>query len=152
MKRFGLIAILFAGCLSGAVAAPAGIKTVYILPMSGGFDQYLAEWLTRTSALQVVTDAKAADAVMTDSLGEAFEQKLAQIRPDTDKKDARASDAAPVHAYTSGRSKGTLFLVDAKTRSVIWSDYEKAPRTSSSANLNRQAERVAKKLAGTPSK
>jgi hypothetical protein len=150
MKRFGLLLLL----ASGLLAAPAGVHTVYILPMAGGLDQYLAEWLTRANVVQIVTDPKAADAVMTDSLGEAFEQKMAQIRPapPPDKDAKPAAETNTVHPYKSGFAKGTLFLVDAKTRAVVWSDYEKPPNSSTSANLNREAERVAKKLAGPPAK
>jgi hypothetical protein len=150
MKTLCLMAAFAVSCLS----APTGIRTVYILPMAGGLDQYLAAWLTHDHVLEVVADPKLADAVITDTLGEPFEQKMAQIRPPAaapDSKD-KADSSAMVHTFRSGSSKGTVFLVDAKTRVVVWSDYEKAPRSITNANLNREARRVAKKLAdtGTP--
>ncbi|HWE52484.1 MAG TPA: hypothetical protein VG273_22000 [Bryobacteraceae bacterium] len=159
MKRHPLV-ILFTITL---LAQSAGLHQVYVLPMGGGLDQYLADWLTREKVMQVVTDPKAADLVMTDRLGEAFEQRLAQILPppekpvkkgdkSDDKSDEKAAKsietggAPPVHsAFRSSSARGTLFLVDLKTRQVVWSDHEKPP-TPSDANLNREAERVAKKL------
>jgi len=127
--------------------------------MAGGLDQYLAAWLTHDHVLEVVADPKLADAVITDTLGEPFEQKMAQIRPpaaapdgkDKDKDKDRADSSPMVHTFRSGSSKGTVFLVDAKTRVVVWSDYEKAPRSTTNENLNREAKRVAKKLADSGS-
>ena len=148
--------ILAVGC---ALAQPAGVHQVYVMPMAGGLDQYLAEWLTRMHVMQVVVDPKAADAVLTDRIGEAFEQKLNQIRPpdvagkatskgatdkDAKKDDTAGAGGAP-HAFQSSVVHGTVFLVDAKSRQVLWSDYEK-PERSSDSNLNREAERIAKKL------
>ena len=175
MKRFAIYFFTFALAASGIagharaqVPAAPGVVRVYVLPMAGGFDQYLAVWIIQDHIFQVVTDPKAADAVFTDRIGEAFEQKLSQIRPldtptrDVGKdagKDAAAGNAAgkPAHvddtagaggvhnSFRSSIARGTLFLVDAKSRQVIWSDYEK-PVAQSDNNLNRQAERIARKL------
>jgi hypothetical protein len=126
-----------------ACAQYAGPKTVYILPMSAGLDQYLAQWLTKDHIMQVVADPKAADVVMTDRLGEAFEQKMKEIRPDDEKK---KKDDDTHNGYRSSTPHGTIFLVDAKTRQVLWSDHQKPPRSNSDADLNRAAEQIAKKL------
>ena len=126
-----------------ACAQNAGPKTVYILPMSAGLDQYLAQWLTKDHIMQVVADPKAADVVMTDRLGEAFEEKMKEIRPDDDKK---KKDDDTHNGYRSSTPHGTIFIVDAKTRHVLWSDYQKPPRTNSDSELNRTAEQIAKKL------
>ncbi len=144
MNRFPVLA-LFASLAFAQAAFPADSapRTVYLLPMAGGLDQYLAQWLTRTHAMQVTTDPKLADTVMTDRLGEAFEQKMAEFHPKADKK---ASDDATGNAFRSSRGRGTMFLVDAKSRQVLWSDYEKAPGDKTDANLNREAERIVKKL------
>ena len=156
MKRFPLLVVF---CLT-LLAQPAGVHQLYVLPMAGGLDQYLAAWISRDKVMQVVTDPKAADLVMTDRLGEAFEQKLAQIRtpavvPDEkkdEKADSKGSKSAGAgapsdtpHSFRSTNARGTLFLVDVKSRQVVWSDHEK-PSAVSDANLNREAERVAKKL------
>ena len=137
MKRLLLLPI---AALCAFAETPA-VHTVYILPMAGGLDQYLAEQLTRDRVVQVVTDPKLADAVLTDRIGETFEQKMTQIRPrdDAEKKAGTSSDIRPGFRSTSNR--GTVFLVDAKSRQVLWSDYEK-PGTS----LNREAAKIAKKL------
>ncbi len=57
------------------------VKTIYLLPMSGGLDQYLANWLTREGHFQVVTDPQDADAVLTDRVGEAFEARMTSLYP-----------------------------------------------------------------------
>jgi hypothetical protein len=155
-----------------ACAQYAGPKTVYILPMAAGLDQYLAQWLTKDHFMQVVADPKAAEVVMTDRLGEAFEQKMKQIHPDSEKKEKsdkdgkdksdtdksdkdkvvkKTEETAP-HTFRSTKPLGTIFLVDAKSRQVIWSDYHKPPRTNSDSDLNRAAEQIAKQLAGPSSK
>ena len=65
--------------LAWLASASAGdfrsVKTVYLLPMANGLDQYLASRLTSESVFQVVTDPKKADAVLTDHVGEGFEQE-----------------------------------------------------------------------------
>jgi hypothetical protein len=45
----------------------------------------------------------------------------------------------------SGRGRGTLFLVDVKSRQVLWSAFEK-PKDSSPHELDHTAERVVKLL------
>ncbi len=139
MKKLALL-VLFAALASAAQYE--GPKKVYILPMAGGLDQYLAQWLTKDQALEVTADPKAAEVIMTDHLGESFEQKLKEIRPADDKK--KADDNAP-NAFRATRPRGTIFLVDAKSRTVLWSDYEK-PRSTSDRDLNRAAEKIAKAL------
>jgi hypothetical protein len=140
MKRFAVLA-LFATL---ACAQYAGPKTVYILPMAAGLDQYLAQWLTKSHVMQVVADPKIAEVLMTDRLGDAFEQKMKEIRPDADKK----SDDTVRNTFRSTKPRGTIFLVDAKSRQVLWSDYQKPPRSNSDSDLNRAAERIAQKISG----
>ncbi|HVW84392.1 MAG TPA: hypothetical protein VHB50_06910, partial [Bryobacteraceae bacterium] len=118
---------------------------VYILPMAGGFDQYLAEQLARDHVVQVVADPKLADSVLTERLGETFEQKMAKIHPRDEKKDDQKTD--DLHpGFRSSAAKGTVFLVDANTRQVLWSDYEKPPHSRSGGSLNHAAAKIAKKL------
>lgn len=155
MKAIAAVS-LFAALLSAQYAGP---KTVYILPMTAGLDQYLAQWLTKDHVMTVVADPKAADVVMTDRLGEGFEEKMKEIRPDlakparsdkddkSDKGDLKSNDTTQ-HRFTTSRTQGTIFLVDAKTRKVLWSDYQKPPRSHSDSDLNRTAEEIVKKLAG----
>jgi hypothetical protein len=137
MKRLLLLPI----AVICAFAEVPAVHTVYILPMANGLDQYLAEQLTRDHVIQVVADPKIADAIITDRLGEAFEQKMTQIHPrdDAEKKASTSNDVRP--AFRSNSSRENFFLVDAKSRQVLWSDYEKPARS-----LNREASKIAKKL------
>src|SRR5215469_16069149 len=123
------------------------VRSVYILPMAGGLDQYLAEHLTQTGAMQVVTDPKAADSFLTDHLGEPFEQKIAEFHQPADA--AKNSNNAVHPSFRSTNSKGTVFLVDAKSQKVLWSDYEK-PGPHDSATLNHVAARIVQKMTVKP--
>ena len=137
MKRFVLLALGTAAAL--AQTAPS--RSVYILPMTGGLDQFLAERLTRDHVMQVVANPKVADLVMTEQLGDSFEQQMEKIRPLATTKDDKGRQEE-VHRFHSGSAKGTVFLVDAQTRAVLWSDYEKPSRSG----LDHEAGVIAKKL------
>ncbi|MGZ5145290.1 MAG: hypothetical protein ACXWCP_17195, partial [Burkholderiales bacterium] len=79
MKRFVMalaVMLLPAGVFG---ANMSGVKTVYLLPMSSGLDQYLAVRLTSASVLQVVADPRNADAVLTDHIGQGFEDRLDEM-------------------------------------------------------------------------
>lgn len=176
MKR---VFILLAG--SGMLLAGAdlsGIHSVYVMPMSRGLDQYLANRLTRGHVFQVVTDPKLAQAVFTDRIGAEFEAQLENIsappKPAASGKESRpgskstpsdskaakeegagSSDAgsaldalgnAPAAPPSSfGRGKGTVFLVDAKSREVLWSTYQ-PPKSSSSTDLDHTAFDIVSRL------
>jgi hypothetical protein len=167
MKR---LLLLFS--VSGALAAAdlAAAHTVYILSMSRGLDQYLANCLTNNHVLQVVTDPKLADVIFTDHLGDAFQAQLEKISPspveeaeaeaeaagkDDQKDKADSSPGAfgppvnkldnPALASTFGRNKGTLFLVDAKSRTVLWSVYDR-PKAYDSKTLDRTASEIVNRL------
>lgn len=142
MKYFAIFA-LFA---IGACAQPPAVHAVYILPMAGGLDQYLAEQLARGHVMQVVADPKLADAVMTDHLGDAFEQRMAKIYPPESEKSGNKDENDVRPAFRSSSSRGTIFLVDAKTRQVLWSAYEKPVSSRTPPALNRHAEKIVKKL------
>jgi hypothetical protein len=137
MKMLPVMA--FIALSASAQTAP---RTVYVLPMAAGLDQYLAEALTNAHLMQIVTDPKAANLVLTDQVGAVFEQKMAELYPKDDKK----SDSNLHNAFRSSRPRGTIFLVDAKSRQVLWSDYEKPPGSNSSNALIQEAERIVKKL------
>jgi hypothetical protein len=137
MKRFVLIAMGVAALF--AQTPPS--RSVYILPMTGGLDQYLAERIVRDHVMQVVANPKAADLVLTDRLGESFEQRMEKIRPLEKKKDDKDKQEE-VHRFQSNAVNGTVFLVDAQTRAVLWSDYEKPSRWG----LDHKAGVIAKKL------
>lgn len=166
--------------LAGSVAwsADAGllqVKRVYLLPMTAGLDQYLANELAEEGVFEVVTDPEDADAVFTDRLGPSFEEQFLTLyrkpvpaaAPEQDDK-APAKEAAPAGAAkkpaaadpypsagdrpdtpprvsTFGRGKGNVFLVDRATRRVLWSEYARARRNRPD-DLNRLADRVVGRL------
>jgi hypothetical protein len=77
-------------CSMAAVASAASasvnpqlhqVKRVYILAMGGGMDQYLANQFTNAGIFEVVTDPMKADAIVSDSIGEAFQKKLDDLYP-----------------------------------------------------------------------
>ena len=148
MKRFVMtlaVMLLPAGVFS---ADMSGVKTVYVLPMSSGLDQYLAVRLTTASVLQVVADPRNADAVLTDHIGQSFEDRLDEMYGTKPKsEDDNNGSTTQFARITSGaRSRGAIFLVNRKTRDVLWSVYE-PPKGTAPADLNRTADRIADKLA-----
>src|SRR5258708_910316 len=108
------------------LAQPGGPRSVYVLPMAGGLDQYLAARIAHEHVMQVVADPKLADALMTDRLGDASEKTREKFHPRDDDRDDAES---PHHSSRPSGTRGTFFLGDAKSRHVIWSDFEKPPRS-----------------------
>ena len=164
MKRLLLLLSCSAALLGGAELS--GVHMVYVLSMSKGLDQHLVNRLTTGHVFQVVTDPKLADTFLTDSVGESLQAKLEEIfpppAPEKDEKAAKAdkdkdkdSSSNPMLADTVnklaavnssfGRGKGTVFLVDAKSRQVIWSVYQ-LPNGSSSKELDRTASDIVSRL------
>lgn len=141
MKRLAFLGFCVAA-LAGAVDF-MGVHTVYILPMRHGMDQYLASHLTSEHVWWVATDPKNVDAILTDHIGDDFQAQLDQLYPPPEpvkktpppEKEAKAAETnnpmlpidtetklPPVHS-TFGSAKGMLFLVDRKSRQVLWSIY-----------------------------
>lgn len=176
MTTLALFLMLQAPAPAAAVAGGqelTQVKNVYILPMGNGFDQFLANALTRRGLVQVVTDPAKADAIFTDRLGKGFEQKMGELYPEPkveeapktakekDAKDAKDADekgedampgrfdvknTLPERTSNFGRGRGTYFLVNRATRNVVWSVYEK-PSTTRPDDLNDTARDVAGELA-----
>ena len=159
MKRLLLIVSLSGAMLPAAELA--AVHTVYLLPMGSSLDQYLANRLTSEHVFLVVTDPKLADAVFTDRIGTAFEEKLADLlAPSVPAEKPSPSQAASTEASQAsarplitetvnklsspaanssfGRGKGTIFLVDRKSKQVIWSVYE-VPKGSAGPQLDKGA-------------
>ncbi|HUB35142.1 MAG TPA: hypothetical protein VMA31_19030 [Bryobacteraceae bacterium] len=146
-----LVLLSCCGALWGADLAD--VHTVYIMPMTRGLDQYLANRLTNQHIFDVVTDPKLADAFFTDRIGENFQTQLDNIFPapkpaeekSEEKKEAKSDDSPvpsnpmlqetvnrldnPALASTFGRGKGNVFLVDAKSRQVVWSTFDPSKGT-----------------------
>ena len=158
MKLFCTLA-LFAASLPAINPDLKRVSSVYILPMSGGMDQFLANRLTTMGVFQVVTDPQKADALITDRIGEAFQAKLDELYPppappkpvkdeksakdDKKKDDLSAGPVTRLSSFNTG--KGNFFIVDRRSRNVLWSVYEQ-PANSSSSELTKTAEKVVKRL------
>ncbi|MGH9662730.1 MAG: hypothetical protein ACRD96_29540 [Bryobacteraceae bacterium] len=136
--------LLSLACLASLAADIGEVRTVYLMPMTGGLDQFLANRLAEAKLMQVVADPKRADAYFTDRLGEAFEKRLQDLAT-TEEEKAKKKDDREVRPYMSGTSRGNIFLVDSKTRQVLWSAYER-PRRSAPDELDRTADRIVKRL------
>jgi hypothetical protein len=171
MKWFPLALLMCASAFAVEKAQLTQVHSVYILPMGNGMDQYLANKITRSGLFDVVTDPQRADAVLTDRLGEPFERKLDEFYPPPkpakpekiDKADdtGRSKDdsavstdtasplvaATPIidHPSTFGRGKGTFFLVDRKSRAVLWSTYNRA-HDASADTLDKKADQIVSRL------
>ena len=143
--------------ISGVHAQAFGVKTVYLLPMAGGLDQYLALKLTSQGVLQVVTDPRKADAILTDGIGTRLEDSLAELygapagddaaeknKSDKDKPGASNSARPPMRTLSS--SRGLVFLVNRTSRDVLWSTYER-PKNTQPEELKHVAEKIVDRLA-----
>jgi hypothetical protein len=124
------------------------VKSVYLLPMTNGLDQYLANQLQASGLYVVVTDPQSADAVFTDNLGPMFEKRMAELYPQhsgqEEEESARQSEADGRFVGVR-KGRGMFFLVERKSRQVVWSAYER-PKDVTPDNLNRAAKRVADRL------
>jgi hypothetical protein len=158
MRRFLLLISLTGALLSGQDFS--NVRSVYLLTMGRGLDQYLATRLTEQHIFQVVTNPRMADAVFCDRIGPAFEDKLAELqgnpepvsRPAKGKEDQTASPpsslpnlSGPTQTSTFASGKGTVFLVDPKTHRVLWSVYQ-PQKSSRSDDLNRTASDIVSRL------
>ena len=167
MDEMKLLLFLLAG-----MAALAGdlsqVHTVYILSMAGGLDLHIANRLTEGHVLQVVTDPKNADAILTDKLGPGFEDRMTELYPppeppkaeaaakekdkdkdkDKDKNSefglpglGEASNKIPKLVSNFGGGKGTVFLVSVKSRDVLWSTYAK-PKDARGEQMEKTAGKI----------
>jgi hypothetical protein len=151
------------------------VHTVYLLPMGYGLDQYLANRLTSEGVFEVVTDPKRADAVLTDQLGVGFERRFEELFPPEPAPSAAGAGAAPpsdgkdeakpedprkesdaemsdrlkrssqLPVSSFSRGKGNVFLVDVKSRGVVWSLYER-PKKVLPDELDRTSARIVQQL------
>ncbi|MFN3322846.1 MAG: hypothetical protein ACK5AZ_05070 [Bryobacteraceae bacterium] len=161
MKRLCLLLCLLASPAAAQDHAElAAIESVYFVKMTSGFDQYLANHFTQQGIFRVVTDPALADAIITDHLGENFEQRLKELYPEPEpekpasKEDDEDDDEAksPNEWWKNaprisswGRGKGNVFLVDRRNKRVVWSIYAK-PKSSRADDLNKTARSVTSAL------
>jgi hypothetical protein len=121
------------------------VKTVYILGMANGLDQFLANRLTNTGAIWIVLDPINADAILTDRLDEDFWKWLTHRFPRTSANPAAAHTQDDLRSGSPRASPGTVFLVDPRTRLVLWSSFESITKKSAAA-LDQVAARHARRL------
>lgn len=134
------------------------VKSVYILRMGSGLDQLLASELTKSGVYTVTTDPQKADALFTDTLGEGFEKKYAELypppKPEVKKEDKEAkkeeggltqSPMQRVGGSTMGRGKGTIFLVERKSQNLLWS-MNRQPKNSATREMVGQARKIVAQL------
>jgi hypothetical protein len=151
MKRLSILLACSAALLCGAELS--SVRAVYVMPMSHGVDQFLANRLTNSGLFRVVADPKLADAIFTDRIGDAFRAALEEIsptpKPPAEDKDAdakagkddkkpKSEDKPPAPISSFGRGRGAFFLVNAKSREVLWSTFEPSA-DSSPKELDRTA-------------
>ena len=150
-KRIQTLILITALLCAPLIAADARLsprfRTVYILEMSNGLDQHLANRLTSSGVLWVVLEPKSADAVLTESLDESFWTWLAQTYP--------PAPGAPVTRWprvghpaesplANSRRPGMVFLVDPRAGGALvrlGSSSESIPD-----ELDHSAERIANQL------
>ncbi len=129
-----LIVLVLATTWGAVAAAPAdlaGVQKVYLMPMSSGLDQHLADQIARHSLFTVVVDPKQANAIWTEridaSFFSAFNELFPPPHPDKDKEKKKEESLAaadkPPSRGSWGRTRGTIFLVGVQSRQVLWSTF-----------------------------
>jgi len=140
---------IFAAERPAATPALSSVQKVYLLPMAGGLDQYLADWLTRERVFTVVADPKQADAVWSDRVDSGFGNAMDELYPPAkpakpkEGTEAEQKEQKPRRAFPRGR--GNIFLIGVASRHVIWSTYDKMVDTSP-RGLHRIARDIVTKL------
>jgi hypothetical protein len=145
LRTIPLICLLFTLCARGGAQISPRFRTVYLTPMANEMDQHLASRLTSTRTLWVVLDPGSADAVLTDSLDDSFWSWLSRTYPTPAGATANRAPADRYGSQTAPRHRGTVFLVDPKTRLVLWSMYD-LPKNFSPAEMDRVAAHINSQL------
>ncbi len=125
------------------------VKAVYILPMSHGLDQYIAERITSRGLMLVLTDPKRADAILSDRIGGNFEESLQELYGEATVKKSDKIDDSPYQRPAMQpltRGKGNIFLIDRQTKDVLWSTFV-MPKTGDAHEVNDTADDIVKRLA-----
>ena len=177
MVRFSLLFLALFSVVSLAAPPLAGadwerlgrVQKVYLWPMSDSLDQFLAEQVATEGVFDVVVDPKRAQAILTDRISSEFLEGMEELFPTPEEiaeaekeEEEEADDPAAVPAgayrperspiYSASRAEGAVFLVDVRTREVLWSTFLKGYDTTPKA-MHRQARmvvmRLKKQLAGS---
>jgi hypothetical protein len=138
------VLVFFAALAVASGQDLSSVKYVYLLPMAGGLDQYLAVRLAASHLFLVVTDPTKADAVFTDRIGANFEDTLRELYAPVEPSKLGDEFKAPAMAPLT-RVRGSFFLVDHKTHSVVWSTYAQH-KSNQATELNRLAGQIVHQL------
>lgn len=125
--------------------------------MNGALDQYVAEQVTSEGLFPVTVDPAQAKTVMTDHIDAKFFDGMNEVfaAPEPPAaEDAAAAESGSIEAGLTlrrpanrprGNPHGTVFLVDVRTRQVLWSayigEYDRRPK-----RLHREAKQVVDEL------
>jgi hypothetical protein len=131
------------------VSDPARADAVFTDSLGEGFEQRLSELLPEPEETKPEADKKAADDKKPDEK-KSDDKKAADQRGDlSPMAEAVNKLSRPGASSSFSRAKGTIFLVDLKSRTVLWSAYL-PPKDSTSKQLDRTAialtERIKKDL------
>jgi len=141
------------GVAAAGLEALAGVQKVYLMPMTAGLDQHLADQLAREGGFTVVVDPKQAQAVWTERIDAGFfaalNEQYPAAKPEAEKKKTddslEAGAKPPASGRSWGRSRGTIFLVGVASRQVVWSTFRPLEDTSPKG-LDEAAREVVKRL------
>jgi hypothetical protein len=142
--RAVLLTCSFCTFLSSQARLSPRFQTVYLTEMANELDQHLASRLTSTRTMWVVLDPSKADSILTDSLDYSFWNWLTRNYPAPAGADAGGANRGATQSSSSqtvAKHRGTVFLVDPRSRVVLWSTYE-LPKNSTPAELDRAASRI----------
>jgi len=148
MKQFFFVVTALAAVAIG-LAGQTAQQMIFVLPMPGGLDQFLAVHLAESEAFRVVTDPTKATVILTDRIGENLEEQLKIMAAPAST--AAAKEAATEDTFTRPRmqplthTRGTLFLVDRASHQVLWSTFQE-PKTSEPKALNRAAREIVERM------
>jgi hypothetical protein len=149
MKLTLPILVLSGSLLFGATLSD--VKSIYVMPMGRGLDQFIANHIAAGKVFTVVIDPRLADAVLTDRVGDDFARQLDELVPAPATGEAKSDQTRegqldnPASRSSFGKAKGTFFLVDTKSREVLWSTFEQ-PKNSDPRSLDRDASVVVGRL------
>jgi len=131
MRALALLALLTGSASFAAAADLASAGPVYLWPMRGALDQYLASALTADSLLTVTVDPETARTVMTDRIDQDFFEGMTTVFDRSGEEEEEETAPASLESgdfrlqrapnAPRGRSQGTIFLVDVASRQVVWS-------------------------------
>ena len=139
--------ILSLAALALSAFAQSASPTIFVLPMPGGLDQFLAVHLSGSGAYRVVTDPTQATLILSDRVGDNLEVLLKEMAAPPASKDATKDDN-----FTRPRmqplthTRGTLFLIDRASHQVLWSTFEEQ-KMSDPKSLNSAAKRIVDRMA-----